>query len=558
MTTLTIACLLCGLTPTETLHNGIELPKDWPPKLKTLTMEPTDPPYLQHPPKVIPIDVGRQLFVDYFLIQQTTLKRTMHTATYHPASPVLIADKPWEKAGKWKDYVGPHAIPFSDGVWYDPKDKLFKMWYMAGTLYATAYATSKDGIHWEKPDLDVVPGTNIVHPGNRDSCTIWLDLEEKDPQRRYKMFRFQKIPRRGLVIQFSADGIHWGKEVRWAGPCNDRSTVYCDPFRKVWVYSLKAVGPVHGGPAEERIRRYWEQNDLIKSPMWSKMDSSLLWTSTDRLDPTWPKPDIGPPKIYNLDAVAYESVLLGAFSILQTYYKGERTDRPKRNQVCLGFSRDGWHWSRPMRTPFIPCSERRSDWNWGNIQSAGGVCLIVSDKIYFYVSGRAGSARLGEGKCHRGADASTGLAVLRRDGFASMDAGESEGTLTTRALRFQGRHLFVNAKTDAGELRVEALDEDGNVLEPFTRQNCEPVRADGTLLPVRWRGVKDLSAAAGKPVRLRFHLSVGSLYAFWVSPDESGASHGYVAAGGPGFTGPIDTVGKGIHRSATDPTSSGQ
>jgi len=44
-------------------------------------------------------------------------------------------------------------------------------------------------------------------------------------------------------------------------------------------------------------------------------------------------------------------------------------------------------------------------------------------------------------------------------------------------------------------------------------------------------------------VRLRFHLRSGRLYAFWVSPDASGASGGYVAAGGPGFTGPTDTVG---------------
>ena len=39
------------------------------------------------------------------------------------------------------------------------------------------------------------------------------------------------------------------------------------------------------------------------------------------------------------------------------------------------------------------------------------------------------------------------------------------------------------------------------------------------------------------------HLRGGRLYAFWVSPAASGASHGYVAAGGPGFKGPTDTVG---------------
>ena len=49
---------------------------------------------------------------------------------------------------------------------------------------------------------------------------------------------------------------------------------------------------------------------------------------------------------------------------------------------------------------------------------------------------------------------------------------------------------------------------------------------------------------SGRPVRFRFQLTNGSLYAFWVSPDATGASHGYVAAGGPGFTGPRDTTGR--------------
>ncbi len=38
-------------------------------------------------------------------------------------------------------------------------------------------------------------------------------------------------------------------------------------------------------------------------------------------------------------------------------------------------------------------------------------------------------------------------------------------------------------------------------------------------------------------------LSITSPYSFWVSLDKTGASHGYVAAGGPGFDGPIDTLG---------------
>ena len=115
--------------------------------------------------------------------------------------------------------------------------------------------------------------------------------------------------------------------------------------------------------------------------------------------------------------------------------------------------------------------------------------------------------------------------------------------MTTRTITFQGRHLLVNVDCPNGALKVEVLDRDGRVIEPFTLANCKAVSCDKTLEAVTWQGAADLSAVSGKPVRLRFHLERGSLYAFWVCPDRCGASHGYVAAGGPGFTGPTDTVG---------------
>jgi hypothetical protein len=135
------------------------------------------------------------------------------------------------------------------------------------------------------------------------------------------------------------------------------------------------------------------------------------------------------------------------------------------------------------------------------------------------------------------------LATLRRDGFASMDAGAAGGTLTTRPVRFKGQYLFVNADVPNGTLTVEVLDSRGMVIRPFSRDNCLPVSADKTLQRIRWQNTDDLSKLAGKAVRFRFYLANGRFYAFWVSPERTGASHGYVAAGGPGFTGPVDTVG---------------
>ena len=134
--------------------------------------------------------------------------------------------------------------------------------------------------------------------------------------------------------------------------------------------------------------------------------------------------------------------MLGLFCILQGDAK-EDIGRPKRNQVFIGYSRDGFHWNRPLREPFIGVSENEGDWNWGNVQSVGGDCLVVGDKLYFYYSGRAGRGRLQKDKLYwNNAYASIGVAMLRRDGFASMDAGLGGSTLTTRPVTFAGKHLF--------------------------------------------------------------------------------------------------------------------
>jgi len=258
----------------------------------------------------------------------------------------------------------------------------------------------------------------------------------------------------------------------------------------------------------------------------------------DRLDAS--RVDLGAhPELYNLDAVAYESVLLGLFSIWRGQPNREERDKP--NEVVVGFSRDGFHWERPYRQPLIPVSEKADAWNFSNVQSVGGVCLVVGDRLYFYCSGRAG-APYGAG------DNTTGLATLRRDGFISMEAGDAPGSLTTRPVRFRGKYLFVNVNSQDGELRVEVLDANNHIVGPFSRDNCLPIRVNNTLQQVRWKGGDDLSALAGTPVKFRFYLQSGGIYSFWVSPDRSGASYGYVGAGGPGFTGPVDTVGSEIYR----------
>ena len=123
-----------------------------------------------------------------------------------------------------------------------------------------------------------------------------------------------------------------------------------------------------------------------------------------------------------------------------------------------------------------------------------------------------------------------------------MEAGAAEGTLTTRPVRFTGSHLFVNVADAAGALRVEVLDSAGNVIPQFAKVNCAPVAVDKTMQEVTWSS-GSIASLAGQTVQFRFYLTNGALYSFWVSNSASGASNGYVAAGGPGYTSDIDTVG---------------
>jgi hypothetical protein len=536
----------------ELLYNGIRLPKEWPPRTEEpKSVEPMAVPYLEHPPKVLPIDVGRQLFVDDFLVEQTDLQRLFYAAKKFEGNPVLAPQTELELN---KPQVA-IASPKSGGVWWDAAQQIYRMWYEAGWLHTVCYATSRDGLRWDRPELDVYPGSNrILDPAIRpDSWSVFPDYDGADPAARWKMYLRPPggdLPGLSMV---SPDGIHWSKPVE-SGLTGDRSTMFYNPFRKKWVYSLRSG--VRG-----RSRHYWEHADFLAGAKWDyfrygpSATTPVFWTAADRLDPA--DPDIGDrPQLYNLDAVAYESIMLGIYQMHLGPDNGkcELTGLPKITELNLAYSRDGFHWHRPDRTPFIPAA-RRDVWDRGYVQSVGGLCLVRGDRLWFYYIGFQGDAAkskknwMANGMYDRG---STGVAFMRRDGFASLDAGPQAGSVLTRPVTFSGKQLFVNTDCPQGELRVEILDATGAVIAPFTKENCAPVHADKTKQPIQWQGADDLSALRGRAVKFRFHLTNGKLYAFWVSPDKSGASHGYIAAGGPEFSGRLDTAAIGAPAQATN------
>lgn len=539
----------------EILYNNIQLPRQWPPRnIDPASYAPIPVPYLITPPKVIRIDVGRQLFVDGFLVEQMDLQRVFHRAKKLDTNPILKPETRLERGG---DYL-PTSVPKDGGVWWDPRDRVFKMWYEAGWLENVAHATSYDGIHWDRPNLDIAPGTNRILPGFIPSSdTVVLDNFTSNPDERFKLlFRQEggdaisrrKYPEHGYCM-VSADGVHWSEPVA-TGYLGDRSTMFFNPFRKKWVYSLRTdkvfadrLNIRHG-----RARMYREHDDFLRGAKWN-FEDLVYWAGADDLDHA--DPAIGDkPQLYNLSAVAYESLLLGIHEILlgPSNPRCMKLGVPKITDLKLGFSRDGFHWDRPDRTPFIASTRQPGSWDRGYVQPVGGLCTIVGEELRFYYTGFQGDEKkITDQTRFSGtyANGSTGIATLRRDGFASLHAGSPGGTATTRPVVFSGSRLFVNVDCPRGQLVVEVLDPDMSVLAAFSAAKCVPISVNRTLHEVKWNGDPDLSALRGKPVRFRFHLADGDLYAFWVSTDANGASRGFVAAGGPGYTSSIDDVGLG-------------
>lgn len=533
----------------EVLYNGIVLPAVWPPKdLSPNSREPMPVPYLEpeNIPAVIPVNVGRQLFVDDFLIESMDgLERRWYQARKYSGNPILKAETELElnAAGN------PGASAKDGGVYWDEKEAVFKMWYEAGWLNTMAYATSRDGLKWERPSLGVGKLNQILPGYVPNSSGVVVDYDAPEYER-YKIF-FRppnaNADRSTGYAAISADGIHWNNIVK-TGPEGDRSTMFYNPFRKKYVFSLRHGGGLSPAPYG-RNRWYRECSNFLSGALWTTRNV-VYWCSADVLDE--PDPAVGiTPELYNVNAVAYESVMLG---MLQIFLGPQNADCqaqgiPKRTDLKVAFSRDGFHWSRPDdRTSFIP-SSGGSAWDKGYVQSVGGICSVVGDQLRFYYIGfRGDETRPGTGYGMH-AHGATGIAVLRRDGFCSLSA-DATGSVTTRPLTYDGAYLFVNVDSSKGALKAEVLDADGNVLTGYSADDCESVSVDSTIQRISWKKNDGIGQFAGQPVRLRFILDNAHLYSFWVSTSQAGESRGYVAGGGPGYRTNLDVEGVAAYEKA--------
>ena len=217
-------------------------------------------------------------------------------------------------------------------------------------------------------------------------------------------------------------------------------------------------------------------------------------------------------EFYAMPTIAYEGLYVGLPWIFRTT---NTTHHPE-----VAFSRDGIHYERNYRQPFISRGGR-GDFDAASIYALAPV--VHGDRILTYYAGT--NWRSPETLLELGdrATAGVGLAVTPRDGFVSLDGARTEWSeMVTRSFGFTGTRLRLNLRAalqqwGAGpcEVRVEILSANHEPLHGFVFDDADPIAESGYASVVSWRGRSDLSALEGTAVKLRFHFRNAKLYAFW-------------------------------------------
>ncbi|SEF11542.1 hypothetical protein [Jiangella alba] len=456
---------------------------------------------LNPPPPYDPVIGQRtQLFHDLDRVDTLThVGRVVHEGELTD-QPILSPDRPWEA----------NNVYLYGSVLFDEDEQLYKMWYHSYNWdlgeYLNLYATSRNGRTWDKPELGVYEfdgstANNIVIGDNIHSPSVLKDPFEDDPARRYKMMAMDY--EQGYVVYFSPDGVRWT-----ACGCNPVSTG-------------ADVANIFQDPETGEFGVMWKQPDLRPVP---NIRYAFLSTSADF--ETWSEPELvlaadqrdqlmatadghTNAQIYGFPVTAYQGGWVGFPWI---YKPGGGTPGMAGSgpvDVQVAFSDDLRTWTRDDRRSVIPRGVPGS-WDAGMIYTASSLVQTGRD-LRLYYSGWDG---FHDGSPNRGA--AIGMATWRVDGFASLaNGGDQPGVVTTRPLVFDGRALSVNAAlAPGGTLRVEILDADGEPIPGFTLEESRKVMGDRTDHRIRWSGAHDLSALAGTPVRLRFHLDDGDLYSY--------------------------------------------
>ena len=463
------------------------------------------------------------LFLDDLdIASQSGLRRTVHAATKYAGNPILAPEPPWEGA----------MVPST--VLFDEEDRTFKLWYLtharvAGveSTYVTGFATSADGIHWERPDVGAYEfegsrRNNLCLGNTSGGMGVIQDPRDPDPARRFKTLVWHGGNRsradiergwganeqRGFYAFTSPDGAHWSPLA--AGPVltgtGDTSSVFGWDERcgRYVAYVRPGRQRLPGDSIPQRVIGRSTSEDFLH---WSDPIAVVV---PDAIDPPNAEHYFMPVQGFHGHYVGITHVFVPSPDPFGPFW-------PE-----LTASRDGIRWRRlnqhGRQRLVHPGGPETFD--CGMIRCARGI-IQRGDELWLYYGGWHEDH--GASRQHRHMTtpreaqrraAAIGLAKLRLDGFVSLDTGDGEATLTTRPLDCHGAGLTLNARTTApgGYVRAALLDATGGPIEGYAETDAIPFTGDAGRHPFSWRERAGLAALRGQQIRVRLTLRQAELY----------------------------------------------
>jgi hypothetical protein len=421
-----------------------------------------------------------------------------------------------------------------------------------------AVMTSRDGIHWEEPDLgrgEYKGLRNVVLRAPVGLGNVFID-PNAPPESRYK-YR-SGLRRESIFVFSSADGFDFHRFETAALPfaAGSQSVTYYDDQRQLYVAHHRSdYGETPGGHTRRRFVRSevkdllapWPfqhvteeltrqvtqkkrmQNDKLDpwfldngplTPPGFGIDLPTAFATDERIDP--PGTDVYVTKVVKY-AWAPDAYLI--FPSIYFHYTGDgpearhalgAEDRERGSgvvEVQLGVSRDGISWTRYPRPVYAGIDDNGGNTHHEIFMVQG--LVRRGNEIWQYVTGHPGNGMNYHSAWVKNRYSPVYRLIQRLDGFVAAEAAYGGGTLTTKPLRFTGNHLKLNINTGAvGYAQVGFLDGAGKPIPGFSMDDCIYINGDFIDTPVEWmqRG-KDLSALQGKTVQVVFRMRGAKLFA---------------------------------------------
>jgi hypothetical protein len=393
-----------------------------------------------------------------------------------------------------------------------------------------AVRTSRDGIHFEIPDLgsSYRGQVNIVNREPTGGMGNPFIDPNAPPDEKWRYIT--GYHNRGIYLYTSPDGYRWtrNRTAHISFRSGTQSCTFYDDQRQIYVgYHRSGMGLTPGG-ATQRQSSLTETTDLCRPIPYDPVSQEETWEASGTMRLRQPQPwwlDNGPltpggfglefplkflpdendlpgVDIYVTKATKYEyapDVYL-AFPIVYFHYEldGPLTRQilmdPSRNrgsgpiETQIAVSRDGVNWNRYYRPAYVG-NGKHGEWNVHQAYIAHGM-VLRGDEIWQYY--------YGTGFYHSSYDKEEDQqavfrVVQRLDGFISCDAPyDREGYFISKPFVFRGNRLVMNIDTDAaGYAQVGFLDEDGKSIEGFGTDNCIYINGDFIRTEVEWLLNKD-------------------------------------------------------------------